>query len=225
MSPKTSWILENEICPRLGAAVPRSVLCVGAEDAQELIQDAIVMSAKMLVRLEMQGKLGKVKASNIAYYTLQHMKSGRRSCGSSSVCVLGSATQLQGSSRLHSLHEVVSESEVGDEIFELHDVISNDHEDPGTIAARKMDWDILWAKLTKVERLLIECLVSGMGIREMLRRLKVSKNKLQELQRKIGQEILQFMGLDILREVMKLPRWRDNLMAQRELVLCRHERV
>jgi hypothetical protein len=52
----------------------------------------------------------------------------------------------------------------------------------------------------------------------------MSKSKLQELQLKIGQKILQFMGVDILREVMKLPRWRDNLIAQRELVLCRHER-
>jgi hypothetical protein len=152
------------------------------------------------------------------------MKSGRRACGSSSVDVLGTTTQLTGSSRLHSLHEIVSESEVGDEIFELHDVISGDHEDPGTIAARKMDWDILWAKLSKVERLLIECLVKGMGIREMIRKVKVSKNELLELQRKIGQKIMEFMGVDILREVMKLPRWRDNLIAQRELVLCRHER-
>jgi hypothetical protein len=52
MSPQASWMLVNEISPGLGAAVPKAVLCVGAEDPQELIQDAICMSAKMLDRVE-----------------------------------------------------------------------------------------------------------------------------------------------------------------------------
>lgn len=46
-----------------------------------------------------------------------------------------------------------------------------------------------------------------------------------KLQRQIGQKIVEFMGVDILKEVMQLPQWKDNLMAQREMVLCRHERV
>ena len=37
--------------------------------------------------------------------------------------------------------EPVAEDEGGADILELQDVIANDHEDPATIAARKIDWD------------------------------------------------------------------------------------
>ena len=51
MSPQAGWILQEEIVPRLCGAVPKSVLCVGSEDHQELIQDAITMAARMLDRV------------------------------------------------------------------------------------------------------------------------------------------------------------------------------
>ena len=223
MSPQASWILSEEIVPRLRGAVPRSVRQVGAEDAEELIQDATVMAAKMLNRVESQGKLGKVGPSNIAYYTIQHMKSGRRSGGASSVDVLGTGTQLSGASKLHSLQEVVCEFE-GDEMFELHDIISNDHEDPATMAARKMDWEYFMTSLTRLEKRLVECLVSGKTVRETCRAVKLTKLKLLELQRKIAAKILEFMGADILAEIAVLPPWKINLDAEREAVLCRHER-
>ena len=138
MSPQAGWILQTEVVPRLRAVIPRTVHCVGAEDPEELVQDATAMAAKMLHNVELAGK--HVTPGNIAYYTIQHCKSGRRSTGSSIVDVMGTGTQLNGTSRLHSFNEVVAESEVGFEIFELQDVISRDHEDPATIAARKMDW-------------------------------------------------------------------------------------
>lgn len=50
MSPQSSWILQEEIAPRLRSAIPNNVNRVGSEDAQELIQDSIVMAAKLLTR-------------------------------------------------------------------------------------------------------------------------------------------------------------------------------
>ena len=44
MSPQAGWILQEEIAPRIAGAVPRSILCVGAEDSQELVQDGIKMT-------------------------------------------------------------------------------------------------------------------------------------------------------------------------------------
>jgi len=41
MSPQAGWILQEEIAPRIAGAVPRSILCVGAEDNQELVHDGI----------------------------------------------------------------------------------------------------------------------------------------------------------------------------------------
>jgi hypothetical protein len=70
ISPQAAWILQEEIVPCLSGTVPFSVLPVGSEDSQELVQDSIVMAARMLDRVESQGKLDKVSASNIAYYTI-----------------------------------------------------------------------------------------------------------------------------------------------------------
>jgi len=51
-----------------------------------LIQDATCLAARILHNAEQKGK--KVTAGNIAYYSIQHSKSGRRSSGNSCVDVL-----------------------------------------------------------------------------------------------------------------------------------------
>jgi hypothetical protein len=79
MSPQTGWILQEQIVPRLRASIPRNVHPVGSEDAEELIQDGTAIAALMLHSVELAGK--SVTPGNIAYYTLQHLKSGRRSSG------------------------------------------------------------------------------------------------------------------------------------------------
>lgn len=89
MSPQAGWILQEEVVPRLKASIPRNVNQVGAEDPEELIQDAIVMAAKLMHTVERQGKT--VTAGNIAYYTILHMKSGRRSYGTSTTDACGSS--------------------------------------------------------------------------------------------------------------------------------------
>ena len=53
-------------------AIPKSVLCVGSEDSQELIRDGITMAAKMIDRVEQQGKRGEV-----------HSRQALSSCGTS----------------------------------------------------------------------------------------------------------------------------------------------
>jgi hypothetical protein len=224
MSPEAGWLLQHEICPRLCGAVPKSILCVGAEDHQELIADGVTMAAKMIDRVERQGKLGKVTASNISYYVLQHLKSGRRGNGSSTVDVLGSGTQLNGTTRLHSMHEVVSQSECGDEIFELQDVISNDYEDPSVQAARRMDWIAFLAGLNKMERLLVEFLSTGKTIRQAAQKTRLSDSTMQYYRKRIAQKIVGFMGLDILRDIALSPKWRIGLDCERELTACRADR-
>ena len=36
MSPQASWILQEEVVPRLKSAIPRTVNQIGSEDAEEL---------------------------------------------------------------------------------------------------------------------------------------------------------------------------------------------
>ena len=66
MSPQAGWILQEEIAPRIAAVVPRSIQTVGADDHFEIIADGITMAARMIHRVETQGKLGRVSAPNIA---------------------------------------------------------------------------------------------------------------------------------------------------------------
>ena len=123
MSPQAGFVLQQEIVPRLKSAIPKTASMIGSEDAQELVQDSIAMAARMLHNTEQAGKT--VTPGNIAYYTIQHIKSGRRSTGSSVVDVLGSGTQLNGNTRLTSLEDVAAiDEETGGEVY-FHDVLSN----------------------------------------------------------------------------------------------------
>ena len=52
------------------------------------------MTAKMIDRVETQGKLGKFSASNVSYYCLQYLKSGRPASGCSLADAPGTQAQL-----------------------------------------------------------------------------------------------------------------------------------
>lgn len=91
MSPKAGFVLLNQIEPRLRATMPY-IHGVGAEDTEELLQDALAVAAKMLHDLEERGK--EVTPGNVAYYTILHMKSGRRSYSSGRTDVMNAGTQL-----------------------------------------------------------------------------------------------------------------------------------
>jgi len=224
MSPQAGWILQEEICPRIAAVVPRSILCVGAEDHAELVQDGITMAAKMIDRVETQGKLGKVTAGNIAFYTLQHLKMGRRANGSSRIDVLATGTQLDGITEPHSLSEVVNQNEAGEEIFELHDVVASDTEDPATIASRNLDWQAFSGSLTKLEKLLIECLLNGQSLTEAAKQARVHYSTMISYRQKLAVKLMDFMGADILRDIACTPHWQIGLDCERQLLACRADR-
>ena len=213
----------NEIVPRLRSTVPLVAHCVGAEDPEELIGDATLHAARILHSAEQRGKT--VSASSVAFYAIEHTRSGRRSCGNSASDVHGAATQLKGRSRLESMEQVVaSNEECGGEIWELHDVLSRDEEDPGTKAARKMDWSEFASALTERERAVINCIVEGRSLRDAAKSFRVCDSTMQGDKRKLAIKIQEFMGFDILIEVRRSPRWKDSLDATREKMVCREER-
>ena len=75
MSFHADTILIDEIIPRLHHLIPHHVPRVGSEDPEELLQDATLIAARLLARARVNGKT--VTPSNIAYYTLLHLRSGR----------------------------------------------------------------------------------------------------------------------------------------------------
>jgi FixJ family two-component response regulator len=119
---------------------------------------------------------------------------------------------------------VASNEECGGEIWELHDVLSSDAEDPGTKAARKMDWSEFASALTERERAVINCIIEGRSLREAAKSFRVCDSTMQGDKRKLAVKILNFMGSDILVQIKKLPRWKDDLLTSREKLNCKHER-
>jgi hypothetical protein len=223
MSPRSGWLSVNEIVPRLRSAVPQVAHCVGAEYPEELIGDATLHAARILHSAEARNKT--VSASNVAYYAIEHTRSGRRSCGNSASDVHGAATQLKGRTRLESMEQVVANNEeCGGEIWELHDVLGSDQEDPGTKAARKMDWSEFVSGLSDRERAVIECIVEGRSLRNAAKSFGICDSTMQGDKRKLAVKILDFMGFDILIEVRKSPRWKDALMTCRAKLSCKHDR-
>ena len=175
MSPQAGWILQEEVVPRLRASIPRNVNYVGAEDAEELIQDATVMAAKLMDNVEQQGK--SVTPGNIAYYTILHMKSGRRSYGTNTSDALGIGTQLNGRSSVNSFDEPVDDDELG-EIFTVNDVFSQDTEDPAQIAARNLDWQTMLTLLTKRQQAIVVYLMEGRTVSDLAVALRVDRSTL-----------------------------------------------
>ena len=122
------------------------------------------------------------------------------------------------------MEEVVALDEItGGEIL-LHDVLSNDQEDPGTKAARKMDWESFMAGLSARDRIIVEFLIEGACGSEIARKLRVCDSTIQTGKRHLANAIVEFMGPEILQEIQRRPQWKQNLEATREKMACKHER-
>ena len=213
MSPQAGFLLLNEVVPRLKSAIPHAVRVVGAEDHEELLQDATAMAAKLLHSAEAAGK--KVTPGNIAYFTIQNLKSGRRSTGSSCVDVMQPGTQLNGHTQLVSLEETVHMDVVGNETLTLGDVLSNDREDPGIIATRRLDWSSFCETQPARNQAILKCIAAGEPLTQVAQRHRVSRSGLQANKNALAHEIRQFMGQDILEQTSRLPVWKHNLALNR----------
>ena len=212
MSPKAAWLLVNEIVPRLKNAVPNAVNAVGCEDAEELIQDATVTAAKLLTSVERAGKT--VTAGNITHYTIQLMRSGRRSTGSSCVDALQAGTQINGRSEMVSLDGPISDD--SDDCLTLHDMLSTDNEDPATIATRNLDWNAFCQTLCRSKVAVLEGMAQGRTLRDMANERGVCDSTMQNHRRFLNAQIRQFMGENILKDLAETPAWKNGLMANRQ---------
>ena len=75
MSSHVDNVLIDEIVPRLRHMIPHHVSFVGSEDAEEVLQDATLIAARLLASARANGK--EVTPGNIAYYTMLHVRCGR----------------------------------------------------------------------------------------------------------------------------------------------------
>ena len=121
MSPRAGFVLLDQIEPRLRATMPY-IRGVGSEDTEELLQDALTVAAKMLHDLEERGK--EVTPGNIAYYTILHMKSGRRSYSAGRTAVMNAGTQLDSNAMVLSFEEPAVYDPETDEEIPLGDMLA-----------------------------------------------------------------------------------------------------
>ena len=140
MTAQAGDLLVEQIAPRLRTLVPKSVKPVGAEDTEELVQDAIVIAAQMLHRVEQSGK--KFTPGNMAYYALLHMRSGRRSQSATRTDTMAPGTQLDHKSTVLSFEEEVGYDPELDAPITLGELLASEHEDPSMEAARNVDWEL-----------------------------------------------------------------------------------
>ncbi len=215
MSPRAGFVLVDEVVPRLRAAIPQAACRLGCEDIGELVQDATAMAGRLLHSAERAGK--RPTGGNIAYYTIQHIRSGRRSTGSSVVDAIAAGTQLASRTRLTSLEEVAAcDLENGGEIFTFADVLSRDQEDPATKAARRIDWECFYQAQPARNRAILVCLAGGEPLTELAKKQRVSRTRLQQNKNRLAQDIKEFMGDGILQETARLPLWKHNVSSTRE---------
>ena len=223
MSSHADTVLIHEIVPRLRHMIPHHVSFVGAEDAEEVLQDATLMATRLLARARANGK--QVTPGNIAYYTMLHVRCGRRSHSAGRSDVMGSRTQIVGNSRVTSLAAPIpAEKQSLDEPLTLGDVLASDAEDPSETAARNLDWQALVATLDGRALAVLHCIADEVRLQEVATHHGVCRSTVQSWRNQLTELVRAFMGADVLHMIQRTPQWRENLTAMREQLACRMDR-
>jgi len=215
----TEHYLLQEIAPRLRAGIGSSIPRAGGEDDAELLQDGLAIALGLLHSAQAKGK--QVSPGNIAYYTIKHLRAGRRSTGFRKNDALHPASQLNGC-RTYSLDEPVP-GENGEDLT-LSEVLDGRADDPAMEAGRRLDWQGLMQKLDDVAKSILRALADGSELTRLVTPLKLSRSTLQTRKNQLAALIRECLGEDILREVQTVPCWRHGLEASRERLACRWAR-
>jgi hypothetical protein len=220
MSPQAGFLLLDQIAPRLRAAIPRCVARVGCEDAEELVQDALCVAAKMLHNVEAAGK--KVTPGNIAYYSILHMRSGRRSQSCSRADVMSTGTILDDKSSVMSVEEEIGwDEEIGEPIT-LGEMLGSHHEDPAMAAARDLDWEEFLDSRDYRYGMIVAGLAEGKALKDTVKRLGYSR--LYQLKQRLAAELRDYMGQEAIADATEVPAWRASLKVNSEKAACLADR-
>jgi hypothetical protein len=222
MSPAAGEMLMGQIAPRLRSAIPKNVKTVGAEDEEELVQDAIATAAQMLDAVERNGKT--VTPGNIAFYTILHMKSGRRSQCRSRADVMAQGTQLDRKSSVLSMEDEVGYDPELDEAVTLGDHLASHHEDPAMAACRNIDWELFIETHDYRYGIIIKGFAQGKALVDTAKDCGAGYSRLSQLRQQMVQDLLAFMGEDAIANSAKIPAWRAGILADREHAACQADR-
>ena|ERR1035438_5241048 len=241
MSPQAGYLLIDQVLPRLRSSIPTAVPFISPETADDLLQDGLTIASMMIDGAERNGKRvvkspskvnGKyrkqpkeVTCGNICYYTIEKLRCGRRSTGSSCSDVHASMTQLHGRSKLTSLDDVAGcDDQDGEDTLTLHDVLSSNDVCPASRALRRVDWTAFLAGLSKRDVAIIDCLAEGKPLASLARRRHLNSSTLRYHRERLALKIQEYMGPDIIIEIQRRPQWKDSLDATRARQAVRYDR-
>ena len=218
MSPQAGAVLLEQIAPRLKAAVPY-IKPVGSEDKDELFQDGLCMAAHLLDANERNGK--QVPASSVAYYTILHLKSGRRSHSAARTDVMGSGTQLDGKACVLSMETEVGYDPETMEAIRLGEFLACSQDDPAVKAGRNIDWDEFINSHDYRYGVLLKDMAEGKDVLARSKEWGVKYYQVRILKEKMETALREHMGPDAVADAMRRPAWVGDLHAERERSACK----
>ena len=218
MSPESGAVLMEQIAPRLKAAVPY-IRPVGCEDKEELYQDGLCMAAKLLEANEQKGKT--VPAASVAYYTILHLKSGRRSHSAARTDVYGSGTQLDGKTALLSTETEVGYDPETMEAIRLGEFLACHQDDPSTRACRNIDWDEFIDSHDYRYGVLLQDMAEGKDVLARSKEWGSKYSQVRVLKERMEAELREHMGPKAVADCTRRPAWFGDLHAERERSACR----
>lgn len=222
MSPQAGMLLVEEIMPIISATVPRVVRPVGAEDSEELVQDAVCSAAQMVEASEKAGK--PLYSSSIAFYAIQRTKSGRRAMYAGRADAMCPAVQLDGAVALDSMDQEC-EGDTGGETVTLHDVLAAQMEDPAQQAGREIDWSELLQRMDDRDIQILTLTAEGGKLNKLARKFGVSQARVCQLRRELGRRVHESWGPTALQDATREAAWKcGDMRAVREKNACRRER-
>jgi DNA-directed RNA polymerase specialized sigma24 family protein len=220
MSPTAALMLEKMIYPIIRNTVPQTAKPIGSEDYQELVQDATAIAAEMLDAMEKSGK--EPIANSIAYYSIQRIKSGRRSCGNTRTDVMNPGYQLDNAGSVCSMQSPVSSE---DEDLTVADMIAAKTEDVADKVLRQIDWESFTKTIDARKRKIVKKLMLGFTTSELAKMLSVSSARIVQLKREIAQDIRKFMGDTILVDSSSESVWQRDIRCIRERNEWKHTKL
>lgn len=225
MSPAAGQMLLNDIVPKLDGVIARGgVKTTGCEDLDELKAEGRAMAAELLDAAESKGKT--VTPGNIAYYTIQALKSGRRFGYAGRLDAMCPAAALDGKVSMVSLDAPIGESDDDDASEErtLHTCLASSFEDPSAAGARELDWQLAMDALGGRERAVVMTTARGAQGLDIAKALGVSRPRVVQIKRQAGDKIREALGPDVLADAMREPAWHAGMRASAERRECRYER-
>jgi hypothetical protein len=198
------------------------VKTVGCEDHEELYQDGLAMAAHMLDGLERRKK--QVTPGNIAYYTILHLKSGRRSYSTGHTDVMGSATQIGHNSIVLSLEEEVGFDDETNSPIRLEEMLTDGRDDPSMEAGRNLDWESFLDDHDPRYLCIVHDLGSGRTMLDTAKACRITYSEVREIRDRLVEDLEKWMGPGAIADSVHVPQWMGNILVDREKTACRADR-